>query len=661
VSDALKALAKAVGLSPEWIDAAGARRTVRPETLHTVLRALGLRADTDAALRESREMLAKRQSGTALLIAREGESLSLGPARNVTIHYADGESAAVVTSSSGDGDAVIACPARPGYHRIETDRGTRALAIAPERCFTIADAAPGRRLAGLAVQLYALRGTRGFGDLGSLSRFAEAAAPLGIDAVAVSPLHARFLSSPADISPYSPSSRFFFDPLYADVSLAGGATTPDDMNGALVDWPQASLEKRARLEDAFSRFLQSSPAADFATFRQAQGERLIRHARFEALDTHFRQQGIANWNGWPQSYRDPQSSAVKAFAQAHARVIDFHIFLQWLTAKSLAAAQACARAAGMAVGLIADLAVGMNPNGSHAWSAPNEILRGLSVGAPPDIFNREGQDWGLTALSPHGLLDSGHDAFIATLRAAMGHAGGVRIDHAMGLRRLWLIPDGAGPGDGVYLQYPMADLLNLIALESHRHRAIVIGEDLGTVPEGFREASAERGILGMEVLWFQRDSESYLPQSCWSPNAAALTTTHDLPTLAGWWRGRDIDWQEKLGRETVSGSIAGEREVRIRDRARLWSAFEAAGCARGALPDEPTPAVEAALDFVGGTPCALAIVPVEDILALPEQPNIPGTIDEHPNWRRRFPPGDIFEGAEARANLASLRRARDGT
>ena len=174
----------------------------------------------------------------------------------------------------------------------------------------------------MAVQLYALRGARGFGDLSSLSRFAETAAPLGIDAVAVSPLHARFLSSPADISPYSPSSRFFFDPLYADVSLVGGAAAPDDTDDTLVDWPRASRERRARLENAFSRILQSNPAASLATFRQAQGERLVRHARFEALDAHFRAQGIANWNGWPLSYRDPRSAAVESFAQAHVRKID---------------------------------------------------------------------------------------------------------------------------------------------------------------------------------------------------------------------------------------------------------------------------------------------------------------------------------------------------
>jgi len=279
------------------------------------------------------------------------------------------------------------------------------------------------------------------------------------------------------------------------------------------------------------------------------------------------------------------------------------------------------------------------------------------------VFNPHGQDWGLTALSPSSFRDAGYGSFLATLHAAMRFAGGVRIDHAMGLCRLWLLPQGAHPSEGVYLHYPMHDLLSLVALESVRHRAIVIGEDLGTVPHGFRETMGEEGAMGMEVLWFQREGLRFFEPARWSAHAAALTTTHDLPTVAGWWRGRDIDWHERLNRKSGYADIAAERAVRATDRHQLWSALVRAGSATGDEPagNDTEPVVRAATDFVGRTPCALAIVPVEDILGLVEQPNIPGTIDEHPNWRRRLPPGDAFASDSARANVAALVTARSRT
>ncbi|MEJ0028585.1 MAG: 4-alpha-glucanotransferase [Rhizomicrobium sp.] len=501
-------------------------------------------------------------------------------------------------------------------------------------CFSVGEAAPGRRVAGLAVQLYALRGSDGFGDLGALSRFACEAAPLGIDAIAVSPIHAPFLAAVDEISPYAPSSRLFLNPLYATEDV------PDDGRDGLVDWPAASRAKLARLRAAHAQ----------APLTPADG-RLRDHARFDALDAHFRDQRLYRWQDWPVAYRDPRSDAVEAFARDHQNEIDFYVFLQRRTDDSLAAAQAAARDAGMAIGLIADIAVGMSPHGSHAWSAPDDVLRGLTVGAPPDIFNPQGQSWGLTALSPAAP----RAAFVDTWDAAMRHAGGVRIDHAMGLYRLWVIPDGAGSQDGVYLHYPMRALMGLLAERSRHHRAIVIGEDLGTVPEGFREAMRCAGMLGMEVLWFQRDGRHFRPSERWSARAAALTTTHDLPTVAGWWRGRDIDWLEKLGRKSEYGDIAAERWARGEDRSHLWSAI---GHGSEPSPEDAGRIVEAALAFVGRTPCEIAIVPVEDVLGLVEQPNIPGTIDEHPNWRRRLPPSDAFASPAARTHLAALTRER---
>jgi 4-alpha-glucanotransferase len=278
-------------------------------------------------------------------------------------------------------------------------------------------------------------------------------------------------------------------------------------------------------------------------------------------------------------------------------------------------------------------------------------LCGLTIGAPPDVLQPEGQNWGITALSP----GKGRVAFADTLDCAMRCAGGVRIDHAMGLQRLWVIPEGGGSKDGVYLSYPMHEMLGIVAQKSREHRAIVIGEDLGTVDPHFREAMQARHMLGMEVLWFQREAKRFLEPERWSSRSAALSTTHDLPTVAGWWMGRDIDWLERLGFHGEHGDAAAERRVRDEDRAHLWSAI---GSGPLPAPEDYAAVVEAALAFIGRTPCPLAIAPAEDILSLVEQPNIPGTISQHPNWRRRLPSGDLF--TKGAANLAALKRGRSG-
>ena len=317
----------------------------------------------------------------------------------------------------------------------------------------------------------------------------------------------------------------------------------------------------------------------------------------------------------------------------------------------------------MAIGIVTDLAIGTDPDGSAAWSAPEELLSGLAVGAPPDALNAQGQDWGLTAVSPAALREGGYAAFIDALRAAMRYAGGVRIDHVIGLQRLWLVPEGARADEGIYLKYPVDDLLDLVALESHAHRAIVIGEDLGTVAEDFRARLPKHGILGLQVLWFQRDGDRFLAPRQWSRDTAAMTTTHDLPTVAGWWTGHDLEWLETLGWLSGHPATEAKRHARAAERESLWSACADAGTAKGErpAPGDPAPAVNAAIGLVGQTPADLAIVPMEDILNMREQPNIPGTIDEHPNWRRRLGAGDALHAAPARANLAALVRGRNAS
>jgi 4-alpha-glucanotransferase len=348
----------------------------------------------------------------------------------------------------------------------------------------------------------------------------------------------------------------------------------------LIDWPRAGRARITLLRALFDwSSADSQLTRELSAFRCEQGEALERHARFEALQVHFRAHGTpGGWQAWPAEYHDPASPAVAAFAREHSRDVAFHAFLQWLAARGLEDAQRTARASGMAIGLIADLAVGTDAGGSQAWSHQGELLHGLSVGAPPDLLNRHGQDWGLTTFSPMGLRQSGYAGYLAMLRSALTHAGGVRIDHALGLKRLWLVPHGFGATEGAYVRYPLGDMLRLLAIESHRNRALVIGEDLGTVPADFRQRIADTGVLGIRVLWFERAADhGFIAPMHWSPEAMATTSTHDVPTVAGWWSGRDVEWRARAGLAEPGVDEIAERAI---DRARLWRAL----CASGAAP-----------------------------------------------------------------------------
>lgn len=311
----------------------------------------------------------------------------------------------------------------------------------------------------------------------------------------------------------------------------------------------------------------------------------------------------------------------------------------------------------MAVGLIADLAVGADGAGSQAWSRQDELLAELNVGAPPDILNRAGQDWGICAFSPEGLRRNGYRAFIEMLRANLAHAGGLRIDHVMGLRRLWLIPRGARPSEGAYLNYPLDDLLRLLALESARHQAIILGEDLGTVPEGLRERLADKAVLGMRVLPFEQQPPGrFTPILDWPDNALATTGTHDLAPLAGWLASRDIDWSHRLQLIDAATELHW-RHTRALERDGLRRTLEQN---YGPLRDDSA-LIDAAIRYVGHTRAPLVLVPLEDLLGSDEQPNLPGTTTGHPNWRRRFkaPVRELLDDEDAVRRLELLAQARE--
>ncbi len=660
----LLALAEEAGLAPRWEDAFGKVHEVTPDALRATLAALGLPAGDAGDLAASRERLRASSALPPLITATQGAPTPIAVSGRWVLTQEDGSRSEGIL----DGGMLPAVDV-PGYHRLVLGDAEITLAVAPPRCFSLKEAAPGRKLWGLTAQLYALRreGDGGIGDFASLAGFARAAAAHGASAVAISPVHAQFSADPDRFSPYAPSSRIALNVLHADAKAYDTAPPSEEearLSAAdLLDWAPASRARLARLREALGRALDDPEfARDLTRFRRDMGEVVERHARFEALHAHHFDADPTRWHwrSWDRGYQDPASPAVAAFAREHAYEVTLHAAMQYLADRGLRGAQDAARAAGMPVGLIADLAVGTDAGGSHAWSRQAETLIGLTIGAPPDLLSREGQNWGITAFSPRGLLENGFGGFIELLRGSMRHAGGVRIDHAMGLARLWVIPDGAESKDGVYLHFPVADMLRLVALESLRHRAVVLGEDLGTLPAGFQERLDGGGITGMRVLWFERDkAENFTPPPSWSPGAAAMTSTHDLATVAGWWRGRDLAWRSELGllrdpeRETVE---------RGADRSRLWQAFRASGATAREQPAEwdSDPVADAAAVHIGLAACEISLLPIEDALGLPEQPNLPGTLHEHPNWQRRLPgpaTGLLHQPGVA-ARLAAMEAAR---
>lgn len=626
----LDALAQAAGVTRIWHDADGRMHQVADDTLVAVLAALGLPAHSEADQRRSLATIAVRDTAPpALLSGDVGQPVALpqglAHAARADILFEDGSTRMLAVT-----EGRLPPIATPGYHRLTVAGHGMTLAIAPRQCLALAP--PGHKRWGLAVQIPALRADRGtaMGTLEELGPLIDTLAHAGGDAVMMSPVHALRPGLGDDVQPYTPSSRLFLNGALA-------APLPDPRPGALIDWGSALPRQFDRMRADFAA-LGPDARAQVAAWGREQGPALHRHACFEALHRHF---ALPQWQAWPAAFHTPDAPAVQAFAHTHADDIALHIFIQHRAHQALAKAQTRARQQGMAIGLIADLAVGIDPGGSDSWAMQETMLRGLTIGAPPDPLGPMGQDWGLTGFSPHGLRASGFAPFIAMVRAALAQAGGVRIDHAFGLQRLWVIPQGHGAHQGAYLSYPLPDLLRLVAIEAARARAIVMAEDLGTHPPGFAQAIAARGMAGMRVLWFEREANgAFADPRGFAPASVAMTGTHDTPTVAGWWR--------HPGHEA--------------DRAALWSAIGAG--APQPLPQQAGPVVDAALAHVGRAASQLAIAPMEDVLALEDQVNIPGTSavapGGPPNWRRRLaqPFPTLAAQPDTARRLALLNRSR---
>lgn len=514
------------------------------------------------------------------------------------------------------------------------------IVVAPPRAYL----PPGdARIWGLAVQLYTLRSRRnwGIGDFGDLETACRLAGSHGASLVGINPLHASHRSDPESASPYAPTSRRFLNWLAIDVEALPEAIDPDVQHyiasvsddlialrsKSFVDYTGVAMVKAPALKLCFAAL--SGPRAEaFATYVNAGGEGLRRFAIHEALVARYGR----NTTHWPAALRAGGSEAMAGFAREEPRAIDFSMYLQFCASRQLEAVAAAARNYGIV--LYRDLAVGVESGGAEAWG-DDDYVPSASVGCPPDLLNTLGQDWGLPPLSPVNLERDAYATFGGLLADNMADAGALRIDHAMSLMRLFWIPRGSKPAEGAYVTYPFDDLLGIVARESARAHCMVIGEDLGTVPAGFREKMAANNILSYRILLFERDANgAFLPPEAYPDLALATTGTHDLPPLAGWLEGNDIGLHERLG--LLSAEEARQtRAARENGIAQLRAALCATGDLREVDPNTGDIAL-AAYRYLARSPARIVMLQIEDALGETTPVNIPGTYLQYPNWRRRL-------------------------
>ncbi|MGW2478343.1 4-alpha-glucanotransferase [Streptomyces sp. NPDC001571] len=631
----LARLAARHGVATSYSPSAGLTVDVPDATVVAVLAALGVDASTPAALRR------------ALADAEAADAERLLPP--TLVRWGDGPVPGLSDELTVVGTQVDQLPL--GVHRLEVRHrdgrtATATLVVAPN-----AVPQPAARAHGFLVQLYSLLSSRswGMGDLGDLAELASwSGRTLGSGFVQVNPLHAAVPGTPTDPSPYRPSSRRFPDPVHLRVedvpeyAYATDRARLDELTGRaaalrqrvltkgeLIDRDAVWELKREALDLLYRVPLGPGRRAAYCDFLAEQGRALEDHATWCALAERYG----PHWRRWPEGLRDPRSAAT---GRARRELIDrvhFHSWLAWLTDTQLAAAQRAAREAGMPVGLVHDLAVGAHPEGADAWAQQDAFAPGMSIGAPPDAFNALGQDWGLPPWRPDVLAASGYAPYRGLLRNLLRHAGALRIDHVMGLFRLWWVPEGHPPTDGTYVHYDPEAMLAVLALEAHRAGAVVIGEDLGTVEPGVREALAERGVLGTSVLWFERDwagTGQPLAPEAWRPGCVATATTHDLPSTAARLTGEHVQLRHRLGLLT-SPLVTEQRAARA--EVSEWLGYLER---LGLLPDGPgdeKAEIIAVHRFLLRTPARLVGVWLPDAVGDRRPQNLPGTWDQYPNWR----------------------------
>ena len=683
--EALRRLCLQHGIDLDYQDIWGQRHVVSDESLRALLRDAGADEAADARPRAMPPVLVLEEGASGFSVPVQL------PSDRAQIEWRVQEEGGAVHTGCVDAAPLVRIELRlpPGYHRLELigEADSTLLICAPASCHEPDWLAKGERLWGIALQLYGLRSPRnwGIGDFSDLKAFAAQAARAGAGLLGLNPLHALFPHNPAHASPYSPSSRAQLNvlcidveavPDFADCQAAQALVgTPDFQSrlaalraATLVDYPGVAAAKHEVLTLLYSHFLQRADddvlVQDFRRFGDEAGDALSQQALFEALQEHLHRHDptVWGWPAWPQAWRDPQGAEVLRFAQQHAQRIQYFEYLQWQAARQLEDAGRQCRRLGMPIGLYLDLAVSVDRGGSDTWRHTTSFAPGASVGAPPDLLNPQGQDWGLQPLRPDRLRGSGYAVFIEALHANMRGAGALRIDHVMMLMRLFWIPAGGTPKDGGYVRYPWQELFAILALESRRHRCLVVGEDLGTVPDEMREAMRRYGVLSYRLLYFQRDAAgAFLPPEAYPREAVVAVSTHDLPTFSGWWAAADVQLRAELRMFADEAAFAAQLEERAAERERLAEALgrpiEAPAALGSGAPQELAVAVHA---FLARAPSSIMMVQLEDMLGQAEQANMPGTIGEHPNWRRKYALelGALWQSPLAHELVSTLAAAR---
>jgi len=696
--DLLHRLSEAYGVYHGYHELSGHYVQASDEAKIAQLQALGLDMTDDAALERALEAVAAEEARLlpATLVIRHAESTQI-PLRHMAqcaMHWS-----LLFEDGSGLGGELPAGASLVetgksllplGYHRLRLEGGAAQechLIVVPARCKGLSDATGGIRTWGLTAPLYGLRSARnwGIGDFEDLARLAEAAATEGADFIGVNPVHALFPAASHMYSPYSPSSREFLNIMHIAPDMLEEFTATEAGTKALkklflsdscqsartadlVDYTSVYALKTRAFEAAFDLFERhASPdrKAAFEAFCHKKGASLAAHAAYEVI---FEEQvaddpTVTSWRHWPEALQRPGNDTVQAIIRHSAERIRFYQYLQWVAHIQLERAQSRARTAGMRIGLYLDLAVGMVPGGAEAWAEPKSVVHGMSLGAPGDAANPDGQKWNLAPLDPNALKHDGFRVFRRTLAEVMRPAGLVRIDHILGLNRAFWCPlDDAKPGN--YVAYPREEMLGIIALESHRNDCIVVGEDLGTVPDGFRDRLSDWGLLGCAILYFEREGDSFTPPAHYGEDKFASLNNHDFPTLKGFWEGEDFRWREELG--IGASGLEADRNARLHDRWLMLRRLEDEGllpegispyAAPAEMSDDLAVAIHSLLARVKSSVIA---VQCEDLLGLRDQPNVPGTTVEEPNWRRKLPVDieNLFDQTLSVRILSAMRAER---
>jgi 4-alpha-glucanotransferase len=701
LSNELLELAQARGVATDYWDWRGNHVQVPPETIVAVLAAMDVDASTSeaAAAALSADIEARwRRMLPPSLVTTQGKSTTIpvhvphGSAVDVWVELEGGSARRGLAqvdhpveprSVEGRlvGEASFAVPAGLplGYHRLCARSGGEEsscrLIVTPDR-LGLSEPLGDRRGWGFAAQLYSVRSAEswGVGDLVDLTDLAVwSGAELGADYLLVNPLHAGEPVAPLEPSPYLPKSRRFFNPIYLRVEripeYAGlppadraevdriGATVRDELADAdVIDRDASWTAKLQALRIVHAAPRSAGREIDYRAFCAREGSSLVEFARWSALAERYGN----DFRAWPDALQHPDSAAVASFASTNADLVDFHMWLQWMVDEQLAAAQSKAVASGMRLGVMHDLAVGVYPGGADAWRLQDTYATGIQVGAPPDPFNQMGQDWGQPPWRPDRLAELGYAPFCDLIAAVLRHAGGVRVDHILGLFRLWWVPVGNSAAEGTYVYYDHRALVGVLALEAHRAGAVVVGEDLGTVEQSARDYLRERGILGTSILWFESGADGKpLPAEQWREYCLASVTTHDLPPTAGYLAAEHVRLRDSLG--LLTRPVAEEISA---DEAERGAWFEELR-SRGLLGMEPSveETVAALHAYLTLTPARLLSVALPDAVGDRRTQNQPGTTDEYPNWRVPLagPAGepllleDIFRSSRATALAAVVR------